>query len=251
MTKNTGIKFENEVYETVKKLVESNDFLISNPNVKIYKKKPYYSKDRDSNIICDVTVEKYMGNPDEEKELLFRIEELLGGCYGEELGIACEDPATGRLTCVLTRMFMDQTEWKGTVNIRYPVTADGKEICRNLEKIFTGHGFEIAAIGDNPGYILDPFHPAIDLLTRIACEGLGLTLEAYTAKGGTYGRKIPAPAVGYGPNCPGPHPFGPGKGTGHLPDEAVSISGLKQAAGIFAEALVALDTLLYKKEEER
>ena len=188
---------------------------------------------------------------DEEKELLFRTEALLGGCYGEELGIACEDPATGRLTCVLTRMFMDQTEWKGTVNIRYPVTADGKEICRNLEKIFTDHGFEIAAIGDNPGYILDPFHPAIDLLTRIACEGLGLTLEAYTAKGGTYGRKIPAPAVGYGPNCPGPHPFGPGKGTGHLPDEAVSISGLKQAAGIFAEALVALDTLLYKKEEER
>ena len=35
MAKNTGIKFENEVYETVKKLVESNDFLISNPNVKI------------------------------------------------------------------------------------------------------------------------------------------------------------------------------------------------------------------------
>lgn len=70
MAKNTGIKFENEVYETVKKLVESNDFLISNPNVKIYKKKPYYSKDRDSNIICDVTVEKYMGNPDEEKELV-------------------------------------------------------------------------------------------------------------------------------------------------------------------------------------
>lgn len=188
---------------------------------------------------------------DEERELLSRTEALLGGCYGEELGIRCEDKATGQLTCVLTKMFMDQTEWRGTVNIRYPVTADGKAICQKLEKILTGHGFTIAAIGDNPGYILDSSHPAIDLLKRIACEGLGLTLEAYTSKGGTYARKIPAPAVGYGPNCPGPHPFGPGKGTGHLPDEAVSIFGLKKAAGVFAEALVALDTLLYKKEEEK
>lgn len=188
---------------------------------------------------------------DEERGLLSRIEALLGGFYGEELGISCEDQATGQLTCVLTRMFMDQTEWRGSVNIRYPVTADGKAICRKLENIFTGYGFIITAIGDNPGYLLDSSHPAIDLLKRIACQGLGIALEAYTSKGGTYGRKIPAPAVGYGPNCPGPHPFGPGKGTGHLPDEAVSISGLKKAAGIFAEALVALDTLLYKKEEEK
>ena len=44
MTKNTGIKFENEVYETVKKLVESNDFLISNPNVKYIKRSPITQK---------------------------------------------------------------------------------------------------------------------------------------------------------------------------------------------------------------
>lgn len=69
MTKNTGVKFEDKVYGIIKDLVESNDFLISTPNVKLHKKKSYYSKDRDSNIICDITVEKYIGNPDEEKEL--------------------------------------------------------------------------------------------------------------------------------------------------------------------------------------
>ena len=69
MTKNTGIKFEDKVYEIIKNLVESNDFLISTPNVRLHKKKSYYSKDRDSYIICDITVEKYIGNPDEEKEL--------------------------------------------------------------------------------------------------------------------------------------------------------------------------------------
>lgn len=70
MSKNTGLKFEDEVYEIAKRLVESNDFLISNPNVKVCKKKSYYSKDRDSDIICDVTVEKYLGNPDENCELI-------------------------------------------------------------------------------------------------------------------------------------------------------------------------------------
>ena len=70
MPKNTGLKFEEEVYEIVKRLVDSNNFLVANPNVKVYKKKSYYSKDRDSDIICDVTVEKYMGNPDEEHDLI-------------------------------------------------------------------------------------------------------------------------------------------------------------------------------------
>lgn len=70
MPKNTGLKFEEEVYEIIKKLVDSNNFLVSNPNVKVYKKKSYYSKDRDSDIICDVTVEKYLENPDEEHNLV-------------------------------------------------------------------------------------------------------------------------------------------------------------------------------------
>lgn len=57
-------------YLVVLSIVRYNDFLISNPNVKVYKKKSYYSKDRDSGIICDVTVEKYMGNPDEDHDLI-------------------------------------------------------------------------------------------------------------------------------------------------------------------------------------
>lgn len=64
MSKNTGLELENDVYKIVCNLVKSNDFLLSNPYVQVHKKKGYYSKDRESNIIFDVTVEKYWEDPE-------------------------------------------------------------------------------------------------------------------------------------------------------------------------------------------
>ena len=65
MAKNTGVELENDVHQIVKNLVETDAFLVSNPHVRVHKKKGYYSKDREANIICDVTVEKYWMDPDE------------------------------------------------------------------------------------------------------------------------------------------------------------------------------------------
>ena len=64
MAKNTGLALENEVYQVVSNLVKNNNFILANPYVKVHKKKGYYSKDRESNIIFDVTVEKYWEDPD-------------------------------------------------------------------------------------------------------------------------------------------------------------------------------------------
>ena len=69
MAKNTGIQLENDVYSIVEQLVKSNQFLLSNPYVKIHKKKSYYSKDREANIIFDVTVEKYLKDPDKHPNI--------------------------------------------------------------------------------------------------------------------------------------------------------------------------------------
>lgn len=43
--------------------------MVSNPNVRIRKKPRYYSKDRDAEIEFDVSVEKYLGNPDENENM--------------------------------------------------------------------------------------------------------------------------------------------------------------------------------------
>lgn len=70
MPKNTGIDLENDVYKIVKNLIKSNEFLVSNPYVQVHKKKGYYSEARKSNIIFDVTVEKYLENPNTHSSLV-------------------------------------------------------------------------------------------------------------------------------------------------------------------------------------
>lgn len=64
MSKNTGISFEDKVFQIIEKQVKSNDFLLSNPNVKIRRKAKYYSRDREAQIECEISVEKYLANPD-------------------------------------------------------------------------------------------------------------------------------------------------------------------------------------------
>lgn len=68
-TKNTGAAFEEEVYKLISEIVNKNEFMVSNPNVRIRKKPRYYSKDRDAEIEFDVSVEKYLGNPDKNKDI--------------------------------------------------------------------------------------------------------------------------------------------------------------------------------------
>lgn len=60
---NTGRKLEKEVYEKVVKLVEDNEFLVTYPNVMVREKPRYFSKDRNTEIEFDISVEKYLENP--------------------------------------------------------------------------------------------------------------------------------------------------------------------------------------------
>ena len=69
MSQNTGMPFEKIVFNIIDNLVKSNEFLVSNPNTKVCRKASYYSKDRESYIKCDISVEKYLGNPDENSKL--------------------------------------------------------------------------------------------------------------------------------------------------------------------------------------
>lgn len=67
--KNTGVKLEKEVFELISEIINKNEFMVSNPNIKIRKKPRYYSKDRDAEIEFDVSVEKYLADPDENKDI--------------------------------------------------------------------------------------------------------------------------------------------------------------------------------------
>lgn len=73
MTVNTGHSFEDDVFRAIQKLVESSQFLISEPNVRIRRKAKYHSKDRDAEIEFEIAVEKYLDNPDENPALCVRL----------------------------------------------------------------------------------------------------------------------------------------------------------------------------------
>ncbi|MCD4664022.1 MAG: hypothetical protein K8R68_02050, partial [Bacteroidales bacterium] len=59
-TTKKGDSLEDRVYSILKDLLSNGDFFVSGKNSKIFKKKGYYSKDRDSEIITDISIETYM-----------------------------------------------------------------------------------------------------------------------------------------------------------------------------------------------
>lgn len=75
--KNTGVAFEEEVFKIINKIVKSNNFLLSAPNIKIYRQKGYYSKDRNADIKFDISIEKYLVNPDIETNVLPSIKVII------------------------------------------------------------------------------------------------------------------------------------------------------------------------------
>ncbi len=66
MSKNTGVSFETEVFQLINRSIYSNEFLVCAPHIKLHRQKGYYSKDRDSQIKCDISIEKYLADPDKE-----------------------------------------------------------------------------------------------------------------------------------------------------------------------------------------
>lgn len=70
---NTTLKgdiFENKVFNLIQELLCNDQFYINRRASKIFAKKAYYSKSRNSNIIFDITIESYMPNAEEYSHLI-------------------------------------------------------------------------------------------------------------------------------------------------------------------------------------
>ena len=68
-----GDIFEDKSYDLIKKAIENNEFGISKDSAKVFKKKGYYSRDREKDIIFDLSIEIWPNNA-ERYSLLFLIE---------------------------------------------------------------------------------------------------------------------------------------------------------------------------------
>ena len=69
MTKNTGTSFEDRVFKIIQKFIQEDAFMLSNPNLRVFRNKSYFSKDRNAQIKFDISVEKYMMDPDSSNDI--------------------------------------------------------------------------------------------------------------------------------------------------------------------------------------
>ncbi len=185
-----------------------------------------------------------------EESVLKGMASALSTIYGEGFGIAFEDDASGKTTCIGGLASGDGKKICLNLNIRYSVTQPIEALRAGLEKAVGAFGFRIVNFNDNPPAYVPREEPIIDALANCCNEVLGYDLPPYSMGGGTYARKLPN-AVAYGPDVKvEPDPFENGHGRGHQPDEAMKLLNLRRAIKIYVSALRLIDAYLTEKEQK-
>lgn len=150
---------------------------------------------------------------------------------GQKLGIACKDDISGDLTLnVGTIRYSQNEEAKLGLNVRYPVTADGEEVKKGIERI---KGATIEKFDDSPPHHVSKEHPLVKTLQRVYEEQTGDPAHLIAIGGGTYARSLEA-GVAFGPLFPGR------PDCAHQKDEYIEIDDLLRATALYAQAMYEL-----------
>ena len=184
---------------------------------------------------------------EEDSHILQPFAEANQDYYGEAAGISYEDEVSGKLTCAGTVLRVKEGHVQLIFNIRYPVTDSEEQIQRGLELFCGRHGCRWERTGGSGPSYFPKEHPAVDLLTGVYNEIMGLETKPFVMGGGTYAKKLPS-AFAYGvggmpkteeeKNC---RLFQPQHGGAHQPDEGLNIASLAKALKIYAMSMIALD----------
>ena len=184
---------------------------------------------------------------EEDSHILQPFAEANQDYYGEAAGISYEDEVSGKLTCAGTVLRVKEGHVQLIFNIRYPVTDSEEQIQRGLELFCGRHGCRWERTGGSGPSYFPKEHPAVDLLTGVYNEIMGLETKPFGRGGATDAKKRPsaiADGVGGMPkteeekNC---HLFQPQHGGAHQPDEGLNIASLAKALKIYAMSMIALD----------
>ncbi|MGN7390860.1 dipeptidase PepV [Bacillus safensis] len=150
---------------------------------------------------------------------------------GQKLGIACKDEISGDLTLnVGTIRYKQNEEAKLGLNVRYPVTADGKDVKKGIESI---KGAALLKFEDSPPHHVSKDHPLVKTLQRVYEEQTGDPATLIAIGGGTYARSLEA-GVAFGPLFPGR------PDCAHQKDEYIEIDDLLRATALYAQAMYEL-----------
>lgn len=154
--------------------------------------------------------------------------------YGENLHIACEDEASGRLTVNPGILRYSRSEGATVrLNIRYPATVPCEEYVEKIRRRADELGWTIAQLRTSRSHYVPKDRPVISTLSRVYEEHTGLTAHLLSSGGATYA-KIMSEGVAFGPLFPGK------ESTAHLTDEYAEIDDLLRAMAIYAHAICEL-----------
>lgn len=121
---------------------------------------------------------------------------------GASFGVRQSDEPSGPLTLNLGIVRFGGGEAKASIDIRYPVTADGGKIFSELQGRASGAGVSAELFNESKPLYLPAQSPLITLLQGAYRDVTGGTAELYATGGGTYARAIPGNAVAFGPFFP-------------------------------------------------
>lgn len=128
------------------------------------------------------------------------LDETIGlGFDGARMGIACNDTQSGALTLNLGVINMNAGKDSAVIDIRYPVTCDGKTIFEKIARKAALYGVKANLISDSAPLFVDESSVLIAKLKHAYKTVTGEEAELYSSGGGTYARVLGNRGVAFGP----------------------------------------------------
>ena len=154
--------------------------------------------------------------------------------YGERLGIASEDEVSGKTTCNLGVLTVENDEVQFTLDIRHCVSITDEHILMTLQQTFAGMGFTFAPGHRQGSHVVPADAPLVQALLGVYHAQTHQDTYCISIGGGTYARKMPGRAVAFGTTFSGQARLA------HVADEYFDIDELVQNAQIMAQACIQL-----------
>lgn len=154
---------------------------------------------------------------------------------GEEIGCGFEDNISGKLSFNPGVIAGNEKEIRLTVNVRYPIESNSKEVYEGIRNNLIGTNIELVeGDSDNKPLYIPKDNPLVAKLMEVYKEQTGdKDSQPVTIGGGTYARAMEN-AVAFGPSFPGQ------EDVVHQKNEFISIDHLMKITKIYAQALYEL-----------
>ena len=155
---------------------------------------------------------------------------------GVMLGVKMRDKESGPLTVNVGTVHIDEGYATCTMDVRYPVTADGDEILEKITRQANKEGIHVKVLAHIKPLYLDENADIIKILSESYENIMGEKPSLYTTGGGTYARKLGGKGVAFGPVFEGE------ESNIHNANECINVDKFFRHAQICLEAMYNLYT---------